>query len=88
MLSLKEFVEKIGDVKLGVVLGFLESDGFDELHDFIDGMRPMTFRRNNGMQYASEDDCNIVRAETVRKVVPRIVQVANKNKFRNPLKEY
>jgi protein arginine kinase len=76
ILSLKEFVEKIGDVKLGVIFGFLEADGFDEIHDFIEGMHPTTFRYNNGIQYAGETDCNIVRAETVRKVLPRIVQVA------------
>jgi len=76
MMDGGEFVARIGDVKLGIALGFLESDGFEELHDFIDGMRPMTFRCKNGMQYAGETDCNVLRAETVRKVLPRIVWVA------------
>ena len=75
-LTLTEFVEKMGDVKLGVVFGFLEAEDLDEIHDFMEGMRPTTFRCNNGIQYASETDCNIVRAETVRKVLPRIVKVA------------
>ena len=75
-LSLKDFVEMIGDVKLGIALGFLQSDGFDELHDFMDGMRPNTFRFENKIYYAGEEHCEIVRAETVRKVLPRIVRVA------------
>ena len=73
MLTEEEFVKNIGDVKLGIVLGFLQSDGFEELHDFMDGMRPMTFRCKNGIQYAGDADCDALRAETVRSVLPRIV---------------
>ena len=75
-LDLKEYSERMDDVKLGLALGFLQSDGFDELHDFMDGMRPNTFRFNNNIYYANEEHCNIVRAETMRKILPRIVRAS------------
>ncbi|MBQ8295706.1 MAG: ATP--guanido phosphotransferase [Clostridia bacterium] len=77
VLTMKEFFAKMADIKLGVLLGFLETDDFTEIHDFIDGLRPMSFRVSNGLQGASEKECDVVRAETVRKVLPELVRVCD-----------
>ncbi len=39
-VSFKEFLRLISDVKLGVALGFLETENFGAMDDFIAGMRP------------------------------------------------
>ena len=78
ILSLSEFQTKMADVKLGVIFGFLESENMDEFQDFMDGMRPTFFRLSNGLQNATETECDIVRAETVCRVLPELVQVAKK----------
>lgn len=77
-LDLKEFFARIEDVKLGVALGFFDSVNFDELHDFIDGMRPTVFRIKNDLQDATEEETEAVRAETACTVLPRLVRVAKK----------
>ncbi len=78
LLTRQEFLANIADVKLGVVLGFFETTSFDELHDFIDGMRPFTFKMENGLWKASEKKCDIVRAETVCNVLPELVRISRK----------
>ena len=77
ILGMKEFLTKMADIKLGVLLGFLETDSLKEIQDFIDGLRPMAFRVNNGLGEASERECDVARAETVRKVLPELVRVRN-----------
>jgi len=76
MLSLSEFHAKMADVKLGIIFGFFQTESLDEFQDFIDGMRATVFRVNNGLRDASEKDCDIVRAETVRRVLPQLVRIS------------
>ena len=78
ILSQKEFLTKMGDVKLGIMLGFLETDEMTDIQDFIDGMRPTVFKMSNGLQGATQKECDIVRAETVYRVLPELVRVVRK----------
>ena len=66
----------MADVKLGIIFGFFQTESLDEFQDFIDGMRATVFRVNNGLRDASEKDCDIVRAETVRRVLPQLVRIS------------
>ncbi len=76
ILSQDEFLSKMTDVRLGVALGFLEAldgKGFDE---FLNDMRPSSFRLGNGLKGKRERYCDVVRAETVCNVLPELVRVA------------
>lgn len=78
ILGMKEFHSKMVDIKLGVIFGFLTAESFQELDDFIEGLRPTVFRVNNDLREASELECDIVRAETVSRVLSRMVKVTIK----------
>ena len=78
MLSMDEFLSKMTDVKLGILLGLFSTSGLEDVDNFIDGMRPMSFRLGNGLRYASEKECDIARAETVRRILPELAQVTKK----------
>ncbi|MBR2375996.1 MAG: ATP--guanido phosphotransferase [Clostridia bacterium] len=78
ILSLQEFLSGIADVKLGLSLGYFKArdkKGFDE---FINDMRPVAFRKSNGLEDASERACDEARAETVCNVLPELVRVIGK----------
>lgn len=77
LLSAEEFIEKIADVKLGWILGFLQVKGEDEFNDFLNDMRPVEFKLNN--QLENEDDrlCDAVRAEIVSRTLKTLVWVEN-----------
>ena len=78
ILTQKEFLSKIADIKLGLTLGFFEpidKKGFDE---FSDDMRPASFRLSNGLEKASERQCDEARAETVCNALPELVRIAKK----------
>ena len=78
ILGLQEFLDKIADVKLGVALGFFEMKDKKKFDEFLDDMRPMTFRENNGLVGESEELCDMLRAETVSGALPRLVRVMRK----------
>ena len=65
LLSLNEFLSKMADVKLGVILGFLHTEELDDMQSFINGMRPNGFRIQNGLQEATEKECEEIRAQKV-----------------------
>ena len=73
LLTQKELTEGMVKVKLGVALGFFEARDMQAFNDFLADMRPASFRLENGMQGASEKDCNLIRAEIVHKVLPELV---------------
>ncbi len=75
ILGMKEFLSKIADVKLGVVLGFFETDDLSELDNFSEDMRPISLCRNNGLPKLSEKECDEVRAETVVAALPELVRI-------------
>ncbi len=72
-LTQKELMTGIVKVKLGLALGFFRARNMQDFNDFIADMRPASFRLENGLQGASENDCNLIRAEIVHKVLPELV---------------
>ena len=80
LLSETELFSKIAEVRLGIVLGFLENVDGESFDDFYNDMHPTTFRISNGLEGMSERKCDEVRAETVCKVLPQIVQVVGRKK--------
>jgi protein arginine kinase len=74
VLTLQEFLDKIADVRLGILLGFFRCLNKDKFEEFTGDMRPTAFRVANRLQ----DDkrlCDMVRAETVSRALPKLVQV-------------
>lgn len=72
-LTLEELTKGMVNVKLGMALGFFKARNIRDFNDFVADMRPASFRIGNGLKGASEEDCNLVRAEIVNKVLPEIV---------------
>ncbi len=78
VLSLKELTESIVKVKLGIALGFLQVRNVQDFNDFAANMRPASFQIGNGLQGASEYECDLARAEIVQKVLRELVVRADK----------
>ena len=75
ILPMEDFLSKMSDVRLGIVLGFLQAydqNGFD---DFFNEMRPASLRLTSGEENANERRCDELRAETVCNVLPELVGV-------------
>ncbi len=73
LLDVKELTEGMVKVKLGIALGFFKTSDVEAFNDFLADMRPASFRLENGLQNANEYECNMMRAEIVRKVLPELV---------------
>ena len=78
ILSLKELTESMVKVKLGMALGFLQVRNVQDFNDFLANMRPASFRLGNGLQGASEYECDLARAEIAQKVLRELVVRADK----------
>lgn len=74
ILTDKQLTEDIVKVRLGIALGFFKPSNVRDFNDFMADMRPASFRLENGLQKASEYECNLMRAEIVGKVLPELVQ--------------
>lgn len=77
ILPLKELTAGMVKVKLGMALGFFEARDIRAFNDFLADMRPASFKLENGLQGASEYDCDLTRAEIVNKVLPELVRRVN-----------
>lgn len=73
VLTQKELTSSMVKVKLGMALRFFEARDIEAFNVFLADMRPASFRIENGLQGASEYDCNLMRAEIVHKVLPELV---------------
>lgn len=73
VLTLKELTAGMVKVKLGVALGFFKARNVEYLNDFLADMRPASFRLENNLQGASEYDCDLMRAQIARQVLPELV---------------
>ena len=73
VLPLKELTEGMIKVKLGMALGFFKPRDVASFNDFLADMRPASFRLENGLQRATERECDIARAEIVGRVLPELV---------------
>ncbi len=80
LLSQKEFLSRMTDVRLGVALGFIEALDVKGFDDFLNDMRPAAFRLSNGLQRKPESYCDEVRAETVCNVLPELVRIKRHGK--------
>ncbi len=74
VLPLQELTEGIVKVKLGMALGFLSAQDIKGFNNFLANMRPASFRIENELEDASEYECDLARAEIVRKVFPELVR--------------
>jgi protein arginine kinase len=74
VLPLQELTEGIVKVKLGMALGFLSAQDIKGFNNFLANMRPASFRIENELEEASEYECDLARAEIVRKVFPELVR--------------
>lgn len=73
LLSLKELTAGMVKVKLGVALGFFKARDIRVFNDFLADMRPASFKLENGLQGASEHDCDLARADILQKVLPELI---------------
>ncbi len=80
ILTQKEFLTRMTDVRLGVALGFIEALDVKGFDDFLNDMRPSSFRLSNGLQGKTERYCDEVRAETVCNVLPELVRIQRHGK--------
>ena len=75
LLSAEEYIEKIADIKLGWILGFLQLRSENEFNEFLDDMRPAIFKLNNELKKEDERLCDAVRAEVVSRMLKELVWV-------------
>lgn len=73
VLTLDELTKGMVQIKLGMALGFFKARNIANFNDFLADMRPASFRFENGLQGASEYECDLMRAEIVNKVLPELV---------------
>ena len=73
VLTHKELTADMVKVRLGMALGFFEARDVRGFNDFLADMRPASFRLENSLQGAAEEECNTIRAEIVNRVLPELV---------------
>ncbi len=73
MLTLNELTEGIVNLKLGIALGFFKPRKMQEFNDFLADMRPASFRLDTGLTLATEEECNIARADIMRRMLPELL---------------
>ena len=73
LLPLKELTDGMVQIKLGLALGFFKAPNAAAFNDFLADMRPASFRLENGLQGASEKECDMQRAQIVQRVLPELV---------------
>ena len=78
ILPLSEFKEKMSEVRFGAVLGIFEMLDRKGFNDLFNDMRPASFRLKNGLETASERDCDVARAEIVGNVLRELVLTKRK----------
>ena len=74
ILSMQEFLEKLADVRLGILLGLFRCTSKKKFEEFANDMRPTAFRVANHLE-EDEKLCDMVRAETVSRALPTLVKV-------------
>ncbi len=74
VLTDKELTEGMVKVRLGIALGFFKPSNVRDFNDFMADMSPASFRLENGLQKATDYECNLARAEIACKVLPELVQ--------------
>ena len=75
LLSLKECMAKLADIKMGIVLNFFSTKNLEEFDAFVDGLRPTAFKVENRLWEATETECDRVRAQIVGGILPELVWI-------------
>ena len=73
ILPIKELMAGLVKVKLGIMLGFFKTKNIRHFNEFLADMQPASFRLGNDLRGVSEYECDIMRAEIMRKVLPELV---------------
>lgn len=73
ILPMKELTAGMVKVKLGIMLGFFKTKNIRHFNEFLSNMQPATFRLSNDLRKATEYECDLVRAEIMRKVLQELV---------------
>ena len=73
ILPMKELTAGRVKVKLGIMLGFFKTKNIRHFNEFLSNMQPATFRLSNDLRKATEYECDLVRAEIMRKVLQELV---------------
>lgn len=73
LLGFKECMSKLADVKMGLVLGLLETKELSDFDSFVEGLRPTAFKVENQLWSETEKQCDTVRAQVVNKILPELV---------------
>ncbi len=72
VLPMKELTAYMVKVKLGIMLGFFKTKNIRHFNAFLADMQPASFRLGNDLRGASERECDLARAEAMRKVLPEL----------------
>ena len=72
ILPIKELMADLVKVKLGIMLGFFKTKNVRHFNEFLSDMQPASFRLGNDLRGASEYECDQMRAEIMRKVLPEL----------------
>ena len=72
-LTEKELSQGLMKIRLGIALGFFEVTDVDEFNDFVNDLRPASFRVENSLNDAGEEECDEQRAITVGRELPSYV---------------
>ncbi len=72
-LSEQELSREMVKIKLGIALGFFEVEDGDGFADFLNDLRPASFRLENGLHGAETAACDIERAKVVGSQLPDFV---------------
>ena len=80
LLSAEEFACEMAKVKLGLALGFFETEDEWGVNDFVANMRPATFRLENCSLQATDGEVEEMRASVVRQVLPELVLKADRGR--------
>ena len=78
LLDMDEFMDKIAEVKVGILFGFLKTTDEKKFEEFLKDMNPAAFCLNNNLEGENERFYDEVRAETVGNVLPKLVQVVRR----------
>ena len=74
LLSEKDFESLILKIRFGAMLGFFKNTKIEDLNDFIMRMGPASFRLENDLDGADTYDCDAVRADIVKRVLPEMIE--------------
>ncbi len=74
LLSEEDFDSLILKIRFGAMLGFFKNTKIEDLNDFIMRMGPASFRLENDLDGADTYDCDAVRADIVKRVLPEMIE--------------